>query len=81
MSSVSTVTLVAGWTLGIAVGMVALGAGLFALSMWSNRAADRILQIWAFRKAAARLVGDIYSAHVRYRAGHEITAGARRELP
>jgi ABC-type transport system involved in cytochrome c biogenesis permease subunit len=81
MNGVGTATLIVGWTLGLAVGMVALGGGLFALSVWSNRAAGRFFQAWDVRKAAARLVSDIYCAHFRYRAGHDITAGARSELP
>jgi hypothetical protein len=81
MSNVSTAILVVGWTLGIGVGAVALGASLFALSMWANQTADRTFQQWDCRKAAARLVGDIYRAHFQYRAGHDITIGARYELP
>jgi hypothetical protein len=80
MNGLSIAIVVAAWTLSVAIGMVALGAGLFALAMWWNQAADRFFHMWDVRRTAARLVGDIYCAHFRYRAGHDVTGGARREL-
>jgi hypothetical protein len=81
MFTFGTAAVVVAWMLALTVGMGALGYGVFALSMWSNRAAYRLFETWDLRKAAARLVADIHRAHARYRAGFDVTAGARPELP